>query len=632
MAARYHVAMTDEGATSDLASTIPGDPHALSRTAAAAGPPVQAGDQLPVELPAAERYRDPELLGRGGMGIVQRFQDAVIGREVAMKVSVGASDPRFLREARIQAQLEHPSIVPVYDLGKAADGHPFFTMKRVRGRTLDELVPELPTRRLLAHFATVCLAVDFAHARGVVHRDLKPPNVMVGDFGEVYVLDWGIAKLYLEPGGTESSPEAVSPLATRAGDVVGTPLYMAPEQARGEPVSPATDVFALGAMLFEILCKEPLLVARSAPEALLAAQKPAEARPSVRRPDLEIAPELAAICMKATAFDRAERYASARELHDALERFLDGDRDLELRRRLARDHVDQAMAHAAAATTDAPDADERRVRALREVGRALALDPDGTQAMQTLVALLSTSPRKTPREVAEDVLRARLHLGRLGAQMWALGGAAILAMVPVAVLMGVREPWAFAVAIVTIVVAGACALRLSKQTRPAVPLAVLTIATSSLGLALTTRIVGPFVVTPVLAMGISAAASFHPITRRPVFGPAVALAAVFVPLLVDIVTGAPLPYRFDEGGLRVLPRMVDLPPAATWAYLAGTTVLAVVFFTAYFARARTELDAAQRDLLVQRWQLSRLLPNVSGKSAGDAHPAVRPSRRPEPLP
>src|SRR5512135_3081643 len=92
MAARYHVAMTDEGATSDLASTMPGDPHALSRTAAAAGPPVQAGDQLPVELPAAERYREPELLGRGGMDIVQRFQDAVIGREVAMKVSVGASD------------------------------------------------------------------------------------------------------------------------------------------------------------------------------------------------------------------------------------------------------------------------------------------------------------------------------------------------------------------------------------------------------------------------------------------------------------------------------------------------------------------------------------------------------------
>ncbi len=156
------------------------------------------------------RYQPGELLGEGGMGEVRLARDARIGREVAVKTmrrEIGArGESRFLREARVQGQLEHPAIVPVYDLGVTRDGETYFTMKRVRGRSLDSIlealaageldtVAEFTRRRLLTAFSQVCLAVEFAHARGVLHRDLKPANIMIGDFGEVYVLDWGLAKV-----------------------------------------------------------------------------------------------------------------------------------------------------------------------------------------------------------------------------------------------------------------------------------------------------------------------------------------------------------------------------------------------------------------------------------------------------
>ena len=160
----------------------------------------------------AVRYRIGDTLGVGGMGEVRRCRDRRIGREVAMKVvrsdaaGLAWMRERFLREARIQGQLEHPCIVPVYDLGMGPDGATYFTMKRVRGATLEDVVDALRAgdpeaerkwsrRRLLSAFSTVCGAVDYAHSRGVVHRDLKPGNVMLGDFGEVYLLDWGLAKV-----------------------------------------------------------------------------------------------------------------------------------------------------------------------------------------------------------------------------------------------------------------------------------------------------------------------------------------------------------------------------------------------------------------------------------------------------
>src|SRR5262249_19913888 len=256
-------------------------------------PPEAAREQgPPLQL---EGYAIGELLGRGGMGEVVLAHDDHIGREVAIKRMRWAdpgieAETRFLREAKIQARLQHPSIVPVHELGRDADGRPYFTMKRLAGQTLEELRGQ-PLQRLLRAFADVCLAIEFAHEHGVIHRDIKPTNVMLGDFGEVYVLDWGVA-LVLDEGAEHPSVRDIATLEgeTEVGTVLGTPGYMAPEQALGYAMTPAIDVYALGCVLFEVLACEPLHP-RGTGGAASAIAHPTEA-PSARRPDLAIPPEL----------------------------------------------------------------------------------------------------------------------------------------------------------------------------------------------------------------------------------------------------------------------------------------------------------------------------------------------------
>jgi serine/threonine-protein kinase len=232
----------------------------------------------PSLLPGArERYTIGDVIGEGGMGEVRLCKDARIGRDVAMKVvhrSRGSRSDmrtRFLREARVQGQLEHPAIVPVYDVDVLPDGALYFTMKRIRGVTLADVVEllaakddaaqkEYSRRRLLTAFSSVCLAVDFAHTRGVLHRDLKPENVMLGAYGEVYVLDWGVAKVDgdVEDAVESSAPDMIDDTKTLAGALVGTPGYMAPEQLEGKTVDRRADVYALGVVLFELLTYETL--------------------------------------------------------------------------------------------------------------------------------------------------------------------------------------------------------------------------------------------------------------------------------------------------------------------------------------------------------------------------------------
>ena len=157
-------------------------------------------------------YQLGPLIGRGGMGEVVLAHDPDIGRDVALKRMKAATPElveRFLREARIQARLDHPAIVPVHEVGRDADGVPFFTMKRVTGTTLEKQIETEKLQRLLRAFIEVCLAIDFAHARGVVHRDLKPSNIMLGDYGEVYVLDWGVARVLDDQGGEARDRKSV---------------------------------------------------------------------------------------------------------------------------------------------------------------------------------------------------------------------------------------------------------------------------------------------------------------------------------------------------------------------------------------------------------------------------------------
>ena len=208
------------------------------------------------ELPTS-RYAVLREIGRGGMGTVYAAHDSELGRDVALKVSNAVADAAFERtlagEARILASLEHPGIVPVHDSGRLADGRPFYVMKLVAGRTLtDHLTQVADLGERLRVFERICEAVAFAHAKGVLHRDLKPDNVMIGPYGEVMVMDWGVATALqlrtrtrnLEPGTSNPEPRTI----------YGTHGFMSPEQARGEAALDArTDVYALGAILRALL-------------------------------------------------------------------------------------------------------------------------------------------------------------------------------------------------------------------------------------------------------------------------------------------------------------------------------------------------------------------------------------------
>ena len=295
------------------------------------------------EMPGAgergERYQFFGEIARGGMGAVLKGRDPDLGRELAVKVLLEShkDNPdlvrRFVEEAQIGGQLQHPGIVPIYELGTFADRRPFFSMKLVKGRTLSSLLAERsdPGRdlsRFLAIFESVCQTMAYAHARGVIHRDLKPSNIMVGSFGEVQVMDWGLAKVMPKGGAADDYSagkveESNTVIATargesdseqsRAGSVLGTPSYMAPEQARGEidRLDERCDVFALGSILCEVLTAQPAFTGRSSGEIQRKASR-GDLHDALARVRLSHAdPELIALAISCLAPERDDRPRSA---------------------------------------------------------------------------------------------------------------------------------------------------------------------------------------------------------------------------------------------------------------------------------------------------------------------------------
>lgn len=284
---------------------------------------------LPTVDPA--QYARGAEIARGGMGRIVAARDLRLGRDVAIKEIFGAApglELRFEREIRITARLQHPSIVDVHEAGYWPSGEPFFVMKLVLGRSLEAAIDRTPPAArlsLLPHLVAATDALAYAHAHRVIHRDLKPGNVLVGDFGETVVIDWGLAKHLDDPGDelvTAPGPGADVPALTQAGAVMGTPAYMAPEQARGETVDERADVYALGAMLYHLLAGNPPYTGNTAREVvdrvLSGPPAPLEGEGSA------IPSDLRTIVAKAMARDPAARYPSAKELADELRTFQTG--------------------------------------------------------------------------------------------------------------------------------------------------------------------------------------------------------------------------------------------------------------------------------------------------------------------
>ncbi|MEO1365852.1 MAG: serine/threonine-protein kinase [Acidobacteriota bacterium] len=314
-------------------------------------PAVPGGETVRIPRAVEDVYEDRGEIGRGGMGTVHRVFDRRLLRESALKIQRTDIGPhpretrRFVEEAQIMGQLDHPNIVPIHDFGQDARGAHFFTMKLIQGETLEEKVERLGDGRLDAEaladlldvFVKVCDAVAFSHSRGVIHRDIKPANVMVGEFGQVYLMDWGIARL------ADAAPEAAEPAAgsdrrrvvvdrkdtmelDAPGAIVGTPRYMSPEQVQGDHdrTDHRVDIFALGGILYYLLAGHAPYTEENYFSLLVQVQNCEIPPPSKSSNADRIPAELERIAIRAMAPEPQDRYPSVGALKRDVERFLRG--------------------------------------------------------------------------------------------------------------------------------------------------------------------------------------------------------------------------------------------------------------------------------------------------------------------
>jgi len=286
----------------------------------------------------SERFVGGELIGAGGMGTVVRAFDRELQRDVAIKVlapdaaAIESEVERFVNEARITGQLEHPYIIPVYDLGTDELGRRYFSMRLVDGETVEETLRRFGPSRLhpaclgdlLQVFSKVCEAISFAHSRGVLHGDLKPSNVMTGEYGQVYVMDWGVARL-LRPL-PDLPPDSAPGPDESAQMLVGTPSYMAPEQLRmgRDRIDRRADVFALGAILYQMLTGQPPHASESLQDLVMGRAEIDITPPELVATEGTVPLELSRIALRAMANSPADRYASVDELRHEVEQFQRG--------------------------------------------------------------------------------------------------------------------------------------------------------------------------------------------------------------------------------------------------------------------------------------------------------------------
>jgi eukaryotic-like serine/threonine-protein kinase len=574
-----------------------------------------------VEVSQGSRYTEGAILGVGGMGKVLLAQDARVGREVALKVLHAERElepherSRFLREAQVQGQLEHPSIVPVYDIDRRPDGTTFFTMRRVLGRTLHAILDDLrkgvpaaktryTQRELLTAFGTVCLTIDYAHSRGVVHRDLKPANIMLGDFGEVYVLDWGLARLIDEQGDSADDPQA---RLSMPGTFLGTPMYMAPEQMVDPDVGPAADVFALGAILFEILTFER---ARD-PNALFA---PIEARTSVRAPYRNVAPELETICVGAMGMEPKSRWSSPRVMQEAINRYLEGDRAIEQRRELAAKHL-QSARNALARSEQMVDPELERTKAIQDLVRALALEPQANEHVAMLAEILATPPRKLPAEVHEQLRAETQRMIKSGARHSVAAMLTWFLFFPLIAWIGIVNGWAIAAIAIPAALSGIVSFIAMRQRVIGRPIQYATIGFLMLAAAGLSRMYGPFVLMPTMIATYAIVLQAHPASTFRRVSAVFAVLAIVAPVILEVTGIVPTSNLFEDGRWVIVPQIMELPRTGTILFLTLANISMVIVPCMFIARLRGELSAAQQHQLVQAWHFRRLGSDLVGTPA-----------------
>jgi serine/threonine-protein kinase len=569
-------------------------------------------------------YQLGEVIGRGGMGEVVVAQDQRILREVAVK-RIRAKDPspdtvlRFLREARIQARLDHPAIVPVYELGTDAQGLPYFTMKRLQGETLArKLTRNGPVQPLLRAFVDVCLAMQVAHNAGVVHRDLKPSNIMLGDYGEVYVLDWGVARVMTDTKRTTNpSMSAQTEDGTTAGAILGTPGYMAPEQVRGWEADTKADIYALGAILFEILAGESLHPrGEAALSSTLTQPQEAPARRAAERK--QIAPELDGVCFDALAEEPGHR-PTARELADRVQAYLDGDRDVERRRAMAAEQLD------AARKVLKDDPKDGRAAAVRRAGRALALDPESGDAASLVTALLLEPPDKD--HMPPDLLRylaaedRAFNSSRARQGMWTF--IALFSVWLVLPFLHVKH-WLPLIAFYVLMAGGALmSWRNMRRGQSHVPLLLL--VTAAIGVVFA-RMSGPFILTPIIiCASLMQLSAVRYIAERSWILVIWCIVVVMTPFVLEWTGVLSSTYAVSGGTVSSISDVFDMRRAvdetvlivANLAFVTAAGVIAM-----FISRRRLEL---QRQQAIHAWHLRQLLPNARNWQ-------TRPTPVPEPPP
>jgi serine/threonine-protein kinase len=554
-------------------------------------------------------YAMGEVIGRGGMGEVVLAHDRRIGRDVAIKRVRGGHTPtedevaRFLREARIQARLDHPAIVPVYELGRDDAGQPFFTMKRLVGVTLGEMLASpVPTKqRLLRAFADVCRAIDFAHRRGVVHRDLKPSNIVLGEFGDVYVLDWGVARVIDD---TDAEPVTADDKtlegAGPAGRILGTPGYMAPEQLDRADVDRPADVYALGAILFEILAGEPLHPRGADPAAAIASTLGDGNRaPARRRADRGIAPELDAACTAALAKDPAMR-PTARRLADRIEDYLDGDRDVARRRNMAMD-----LLWSARIALD----DGRRAEAMRAAGRALALDPEAPGAAELLTHLMLEPPREPPPELVAELRHIDEQIVRKRARVAIVAYMTIASFLPIAAWNGIRK-WDVVLGVFGAAITMAlAALQLRRRPdRSFAEMMVYAVGNAAL-LVLLSRMAGPFTFVPALAcFMIMSVMSYPAFVQRPWALIATIIVGFLAPIVLEQLDLLPMTWELRAGQLISHAGALELGGSSSLWMVLIASVATILIAGVHAATVSKANRSSQHQLAMQAWHLRQLIP------------------------